>query len=409
MRPAPRKIKLAVKKNRILNEIFREGDCSRFDLAKRLNINPSMAGQYVEQFLTEGLLEEAPPAVNGPGRAPRPLRLRGGYGDFLGLDFEALRARAVLTDFSGMVRCQDEITFHADIRRGQVLSRIVRLAKRLAQKSDHLMAVGVAAPGQVDSLNGTILRYELLAEFADVPIRDHFARHFDVPLIVEDNIRALTYAELLRGNGRGHRNFLCLAVRSGVGLGIVIDGRLYAGAGLLAGEIGYNVFPHSGKTPRVTELISAKGIVHQALQRLTSARTTPRRKALLRIGEDLLLEDVVCAARNGDVILSDLLETVGTNLGVVVANLANLFAPETILLTGEVPHCCPAVSTALEKTFRKYTLPQIQQTTRLGRGSLGGFAAAEGAAFRGFATLFPESESTLVAAEKAQRQLVLTQ
>jgi len=284
----------------------------------------------------------------------------------------------------------------------------VRLAKRLARKSDRLLAVGIAAPGQVDSLNGTVLRYELLSDFADVPIRDHFARHFDVPLIVEDNIRALTYAELLRGNGRGLHNFLCLAVRSGVGLGIVIGGRLYAGAGLLAGEVGYNVFPQNGKTPRVTELISAKGIVRQALERLATVKQTPPRKTLREIGEDLSLEDLVLAAEAGDAVLVNLLETVGGHLGIVVANLANLFAPETILLTGEVPHCCRSIREALEKTFQQYTLPQIQQTTRLGRGGLGGFAAAEGAAFLGFATLFPESESTLVKAERAQRQLVRT-
>jgi N-acetylglucosamine repressor len=395
MYPQPRKIKLLAKKNRILNEVFRNGGCSRFDLARRLNINAAMVGTYVAEFLESGMLVEGETSPAGRGRAPVPLALNPKYGCFLGLDFEALRARAVLCDFAGRALCEKESPFRSRITRKEVLRKIVDLARQLAAQADRpLLSVGVAAPGQVDCSAGRILHYGLLPDFDKVPLLGCFQRTFDVPVFVEDNIRALAYGELLRGAGRGRQNFLCLAVRSGVGLGIIIDGKLYGGAGAFAGEVGYTVFP-AGDGPQVmTDLISAKGFVQETLRLLRSRQGTPARQRLLSRANDLSLDDIVTAATEGDDVLCDRLELLGTHLGMLTANLANLFAPESIILAGEVPRCCDIVYGAMERAFRKFTLPQILEITCLDNSSLGKFAGALGAAYLGFARRYPEEELT---------------
>ncbi len=226
MYPQPRKIKLLAKKNRILNEVFRNDGCSRFDLARRLNINAAMVGTYVAEFVAGGMLVEGETSPAGRGRAPVPLQLNPKYGCFLGLDFEALRARAVLCDFAGNALLEKETPFRSRITRKEVLRKIVALAQQLADRADRpLLSVGVAAPGQVDCNAGHVLHYGLLPDFDEVPLLERFQRAFEAPVFVEDNIRAVAYGELLRGAGRGHQNFLCLAVRSGVGLGIVVGGK----------------------------------------------------------------------------------------------------------------------------------------------------------------------------------------
>jgi len=397
MRPKPRETKLAAKKNRILNELFRGGGCSRFDLARRLNINAAMVGAYVGDFLRECVLLEGESSPTRRGRTPVPLQLNPDHGCFLGLDFEALRARAVLCDFAGNPLCREEIPFRSHLARKTVLQRIVDLSRQLAGRADRpLLSVGVAAPGQVDCLGGRVLHYGLLPDFDDVPLLQHFQQAFDVPVFVEDNIRAVAYGELLRGAGRGRHNFLCLAVRSGVGLGIVISGKLYAGAGSFAGEIGYTVFPSGDGPQAMTDLISATGFVEDTLRLLRSRQGEAKRQALLDKADDLSLGDIIAAAEAGDELLQDRLELLGTHLGMVTANLANLFSPETIILAGEVPSCCERVSRKMERTFRKFTLPQILEVTSLQTGSLGSFAGALGVAYLGFARLHPEDETTLV-------------
>jgi len=402
MYPQPRKIKLLAKKNRILNEVFRSGGCSRFDLARRLNINAAMVGTYVAEFLDNARLVEGETSPAGRGRAPVPLQLNPKHGCFLGLDFEALRARAVLCDFAGQALFEKEVPFRSRVTRKEVLEKIVDLAQELAGRADRpLLSVGIAAPGQVDCHAGRVLHYGLLPDFDQVPLLARFQRVFaarakegETLVFVEDNIRALAYGELLRGAGRGRQNYLCLAVRSGVGLGIIIDGKLYGGVGAFAGEVGYTVFP-AGDGPQVmTDLISAKGFVQETLRLLRSRRGTPIHERLLDKANDLSLNDIVTAAQDGDEWLHDRLELLGTHLGMVAANLANLFAPEAIILAGEVPRCCDLVYSAMERAFRKFTLPQILESTSLAHSSLGKFAGALGAAYLGFARRYPEEELT---------------
>lgn len=397
MYPQPRETKLAAKKRGILNEVFRSGGCARFDLARRLNINATMVGAYVEEFLNAGLLVEGEPTQSKPGRAPVPLHPNADYGCFLGLDFEALRVRAVLCDFAGEVLRKEEVALRVGASREDVLRTIVSVAQRVAKTADRpLLSVGVASPGQVDCNAGRILHYRLIPDFDQVPIQDRFEAAFDVPVFIEDNIRAVAFAELLRGSGRGSNNFLCLAVRSGVGLGIIIDGKQYTGTNSMAGEVGYMVFPSSDGPKLITDLVSGTGFVADTRALLESRNSTASRQRLVDMGDDLSLTEIIAAAEAGDSLLHDQLELLGENLGMVAANLANLFAPEKIVLAGEVPSCCLLVRQTMERRFRELTLPQIAHRTYLDNGALGGFAGAMGTAWMGFSKIFPEDHKTLV-------------
>lgn len=397
MYPRPRETKLIAKKRGILNEVFRSERCSRFELARRLNINATMVGTYVNDFLEEGVLVEGEPVQSRPGRAPVPLEPNPEYGCFLGIDFEALRARAVLCDFAGGVLEQEEVALPSSPDRESVLETVVSLGRRVADRAAQpLLAIGIAAPGQVDCNTGRILHYRLLPDFDQVPVRERFEALFEAPVFVEDNIRALAYAELLRGAGRGSRNFLCLAVRSGVGLGVVIDGRLYRGEKAMAGEAGYTVMETSDGPALATDLVSATGFVESTRSLLRAWQKTESRQELLDRGEALTLAELVAAAEAGDRLLQERLEELGVRLGMMVANLANLFAPEKIVLSGEVPGCSRMVRQQLETTFRTYVLPQILRTTYLEDGRLGGFAGAFGAAWMGFSRIFPEDEDVIL-------------
>lgn len=143
----------------------------------------------------------------------------------------------------------------------------------------------------------------------------------------------------------------------------------------------------------MTQLVSAKGIVSQAIELLRSNRKTPLRRSLLEKGDDLSLGDLVDAAESGDRPIRALLEQAGNDLGLVAANLANLFAPEKIILAGEVPNCCDLVRQRLEQGFRQYTMAEILQETNLADGALSSFAAAMGAAYLGFLLTFPPEEA----------------
>jgi len=397
MHPTPRESQLRLKKNRILSHIFREGEASRFALARRLNINASMVGKYVEEFLEEGVLLEDARRGSRRGRVPVAVRLNPAHGCFLGIDFEALRARAVLTDFAGATIVRREVPFRAGMGRARMMETVLATAESLARRAGRrpLLSVGVAAPGLVDIARGRVVRYPLVADFTDVPVRELFEGRFDVPVLVEHNIHTLTLAEMVRGGGAGHSDVLCLVVRSGMGLGIVIGGRIHRGAEGRAGTVGYTAFPHEGGTRRMTELVSATGIVQRARDLLRTLRKTPARRALLAKGEGATLDGVVRAATAGDAALAALLEGTGRMLGLLLSNLANLFAPERILLVGEVPSCSPLLRHGLEHEFRRGLLPELEKAVVVADSRLEGYGAAFGAAVLGFLRRFPVDDSAV--------------
>lgn len=398
MHPKPREVKLAAKRNGILNHVFQSEGCLRFDLARCLNINATMVGNYVTDLINDEILMETDPNNNYQGRVP--LRINPELGCFLGLDFESLRARAVLCNFAGEIIEQKEVLFEAGITRESVLQKIVHLAKNLANRAKvPLVAVGIAAPGFVDSKAGRVLHYQLLEDFDQVPIRDRFETHFDVPVFVEHNIRAITYAELLRGSGKGNHNFICLAVRSGVALGMVFGGKVYSGKNSFAGEVGYLVFPTPKGAELASDLISTKKFVDATKKQMKTGEMSARYHDLLQ-KKEFSLQDIMAAADDGDNFFKTQLDQLGRHLGMVAASLANLLAPEKIILTGDAPVYSQQVQHQMEKSFREFTVPQILNNVYMENGILGEYAGALGVAWLGFSQVFPTEEQTLIQLSK---------
>ena len=108
------------------------------------------------------------------------------------------------------------------------------------------------------------------------------------------------------------------------------------------------------------------------------------------------MSDIVSAAESGDDFLQKRLEELGQRLGVIAASLANLFAPEKIVLAGEVPNSSMLVRNQIERNLRKFALPQIASAVYLEEGALSTFAGSFGAAWMGLSRLFPEDEEVLI-------------
>src|SRR5205823_5116160 len=125
----------------------------------------------------------------------------------------------------------------------QILSFVAAGVQEIGSKFGKPLAFGIAASGVIDAKRGTILHYDLLPHFADVPLRELIARQVALPCVMDNNIRAMTLAEWVGGAAKGLSTFMCVAVRSGVGAGLVLNGRLRGGSHGFGGEIGYMLAP----------------------------------------------------------------------------------------------------------------------------------------------------------------------
>jgi len=350
-------------------------DVSRVDVARRLNLVPSTAGIYVDRLIGEGFLTEssgAAAAARLPGRPPVRLRLNPRAGRFVGVDFDARQILAQAVDFAQqpLAEAKRQIPARASVER--VLEIVVDAIDEVTgPRRSELLGIGLGVPGPVDPERGVSLRYSFLPNWRDVPIGPHVQRRFGVPTFVENNLRSMALAELWTGAGRGLSNLVCLGVRSGIGSGIIVDGRLLGGAHNAGGEIGRWVYPGAKS--------QATGDRQTTIEDLASV------SSLLSAADLPSVAELTAALQRRDRRVVALVRQAAEVHGWIVHQLDCLFDPETIVVSGPLVEHEPYWSALADAAQACGGDSAKRSDTSILRPSkLGPFAGAIGAAALAF-------------------------
>jgi N-acetylglucosamine repressor len=360
------------KRHRLLHALHRRGTASRLHLAKELRISNSRVCDLIEHMVEQGLLREdiATPNRQRRGRRGVSVGLNPSFGHLLGFDMEAKRLRLVVSNFSGEIVWERRKALRPPKDRDALIEEIFSFLdaslEEIRPQFSPLLGIGLAASGVIDTRSGVILHYDLIPQAVELPLRDLVSQHVGLPAVMENNIRAMTLAEWTLGAARGMSSFVCMAVRSGVGAGVVLNGRLLSGSHGFCGETGYMVLPTRGgasswKNLQQTVSESAMGIDIEAAGFGISPRV---------------------ARRAGELIGSQL------------ASIAALLDPEAIILGGSVLNAEGPVWPHVLSAFRETALHELVERVQLLPARLGPFAAAQGAAYRCLYELFPVTATT---------------
>ena len=266
--------------------------------------------------------------------------------DFGGTKLTASVARSGEKELLGRDQCP---TPQVDTAR-PVFEVMVELARRVLRSADgRPSAVGVSFGGPVDAAAGRVRTCHHLPGWEDVPLREWVETAFDAPAVVENDANAAAVGEWRCGAGRGCDDLLYITVSTGVGGGLVLDGRLRHGADSLAGEIGHmTVQPGGplctcGRRGCLEALASGPYIAQRARELL---QEDPRRGGILRLLADdegptgawhaITAEMVSRAAVQGDELARQALGEAATALGMGIAMAATLINPELVILGGGV-------------------------------------------------------------------------
>jgi N-acetylglucosamine repressor len=351
--------------HRLLRQIRRQGQATRLDCSRTLHISNSRVCGLIQQMLDQKLLVEEGNGAERRGRKGSPVRLNPEYGHLIGFDMEAKRLRMVATDFAGQTVWETHQKLTPPGTRQKLTDAILAfIDKGLKEVRGHypnLLGIGLAANGIIDARRGVILHYDLVPAAKDIPLRDLVAARTNLPCCMDNNIRVLTLAEWMSGAAQHLDSFVCLAVRSGVGAGIVIDGKLFGGSHGLAGEPGY---------------------------------------APVTLGQDARqwkhLQDVVSESAMGvDVEASDFAlsegkaRRAGELIGAQLASIAAMFDPQAIVLAGGLLRPEGPLWDSIIRVFRQMVFPELADRVQILPARLGPFAAAMGAAHRCFEMLYP--------------------
>jgi glucokinase len=196
------------------------------------------------------------------------------------------------------------------------------LSKAGVRKSD-LRGVAIGFGGPVDTRRGVTLVSNQVEGWAEFPLRAWLEETFRLPAVLQNDSKAAAYAEALRGAGQGRRRIFYSNVGSGIGGGLVTDGRIDEGQGLGAGEIGHTWVPdpETGK-PEKLELVASGWSIGKRASR--------------RLGREVTAVDVHALAERGDAAARQVLEESAGALALGLANIVALLHPERVILGGGV-------------------------------------------------------------------------
>ncbi|GAA0935558.1 ROK family protein [Kribbella koreensis] len=325
----------------VLTRILTQGPIPRVEIARRTGLSQAAVTKAVAPLIEAGFVTDQPVAVPvddvgrvelGIGRPVSPLTVVPDSISVIGLKVTPTDLIGVTTDFRAGIRAvrHQQVT---DTSAESVIKRLAELAKELIETLDDpadpagpLIGIGVAVSGDVDALHG-VVRDSPFMGWRDVPLAALLSEQLKVPVVVSNDVRALTVAEHWFGVGVDADSFAVVTIGSGVGCGLYINGEVVSGAHGVSGELG-----HLPLAPG--ELVCTCG-------RRGCVETVASSDAILaRVREttgqpDLDLSGAIELAHDGDEHAREAFDRAGEVIGSALAAMVNLVGPELVVIAGE--------------------------------------------------------------------------
>ncbi|WP_245891100.1 ROK family transcriptional regulator [Desmospora activa] len=363
----------SINKSTILNIIRFHGPISRVEIAKMTKLTPPTVTNIVGELIESGIVLEQKRGESTGGRKPILLTINQSAFQVIGVYVSAHRVRGAVCNLNGRVVEESERPIPPNPTAEQFLQTVQEVIQRLAtgiqQRQIPLLGIGVGMHGLVDPDQGISLFAPNLA-LSDIPLRAVLEERFDVPVTVENDVRAMALAESWFGQGRSLADFICVHVGSGIGAGIFSAGSLVHGPSFTAGEVGHTMIDAAGprcscgNTGCLEAFASGPAMERRAQEKLRHGSHSLLREQLQGEWEKLSGSDLTVAAQAGDDFAQKILADTGRYLGIGLANLVNLLNPRRIILNGGVFAAGDYVLDSLKKTVheRSLTLPAADVT-----------------------------------------------
>jgi glucokinase len=272
-----------------------------------------------------------------------------------------------------------------------VVGLIVRMVKRCIEDTrrdapgSEVVGVGVGSPGPLDTKRGVVIFAPNLG-WRDLPLRDRIAGATGLPTTLDNDANCAVLGESWRGAAQGARFVVGLTIGTGIGGGIVLDGKLFHGASDVAGEIGHTSIDLNGRRCKcgnygcIEAYASGAAIAARAVEGLEAGATS-------RLGEyvdgDLAAIDapvVYRASREGDEFAQEVVRDVARVLGATIASVVNMLNPDVVVICGGVTQAGEQLFAPLREEVRRRAFKPAVEACRIVPGSLPGTAGVYGAA-----------------------------
>ena len=308
----------------------------------------------------------------------------------LAADIGGTNTRMAVVNENGDILTLLKKTTYCEAGREEMIKFIISCAGETIEESklskEEICGMGIGFPGPLNAETGTIFNPPNLQGWDSVPLRDILEKELKVPVAIENDANAAALGEWWKGAGSGADSLFCITLGTGVGGGIILDGKVWHGASSIAGEIGHTTVIRDGIKCTCGNIgcLEAYACSGGILKRVNDALLNERDNGVQPLTS---LKQVNQMAMQGNEIVLNVIKETGVILGIAIANVANLLNPEIIVLFGGVTNLGEHLVVPLKEEVKGRAFKKATESLRIELSQLGDNSGILGAARNIFSKL----------------------
>lgn len=359
--------KNALIKKRIINHYIYNGNSTITDLSKEIELSVPTVTKFICEMCEEGYINDYGKLETSGGRYPNLYGLNPESGYFIGVDLKQFTVNIGLINFKGdMVESKMNIPFKFENTpecMNSLCQTVTSFIKKLNIDKEKILNINVNISGRVNPESG--YSYSIF-NFEERPLAEILSEKLGYPVSIDNDTRAMTYGEYLAGCVQGEKNVIFVNISWGLGIGIIIDGKIYTGKSGFAGEFGHvstydnEILCHCGKKGCLETEASGSAMYRMLIEQVENGAISILSDKIKK-GERVTLDNIIEAVNKEDILCIDTVEEVGQKLGKQIAGLINIFNPEMVIIGGTVSCTGDYITQPIKTAVRKYSLNLVNK------------------------------------------------
>lgn len=360
--------KNALFKKRIITHYIYNGSSTITDLAKELDLSIPTVTKFICEMCDDGYINDYGKLETSGGRYPSLYGLNPESGYFIGIDIKKIAINIGLINFKGdMIELKMNVPFKFENTQEsleELCKLTLKFIKEVDVESDKILNININVSGRVNPESGYSFS---LFNFEERPLSEVLTEKIGFRVTIDNDTRAMTYGEYMKGNVKGEKNIIFVNISWGLGIGIIIDNKIYTGKSGFSGEFGHtNVFDneiicHCGKKGCLETEASGFALHRTLIERIQKGESSILSNRILSKENPLSLDEIIAAVNKEDLLCIEIVEEIGQKLGKQIAGLINLFNPELVIIGGTLSLTGDYITQPIKTAVRKYSLNLVSK------------------------------------------------
>ena len=392
-----------LQKIKIIKHLFLSGETSNADICNRFNVSLPTSMSLINQLKEAGIIEKKGRGKSEGGRKPDLFGLKERLFFVLSIHIERFKIKLAIIDNNHSVIAENIIET-AISPKSNIVESLHSWAVDLIQNSKIeeglIMGVGISMPGLVSTEEGKNFTY-YLTEQEPESLKEKFEKTFGKPVVILNDAKSACLAEFRYGLAQNKNDVLVISMDWGIGLGIIMGGKMHSGVSGFAGEFGHipmiedGLLCHCGKRGCLETEASGLALVRRAKEGLEAGQTSILSELMNNDFEKLEPEVIIEAANKGDQFAISVLSEIGVKLGKGIAILIQIFNPELIILEGKIAEAKQFITTPIQQAMNTYCMMQLKERTKIELSTLGHNSSLYGGIIAVMENIFKDQVSVI--------------